>query len=190
MSATVDTSKITPDGAHQLTLETVDTAGNPTQVSKTINVDNTPPQSPTGLAVTGGDGWRTGNDFSVSWTNPSPDGGASITAAVYNLCPAGGGTCVNDSQAGSAISSLSHVQVPAAGDWALSVWLRDAAGNASSATAAGPVHLRFDDSAPSVAFEPRNPVRSDLGFSSRKRRGQRCRQRPDRGSPPRLEHLA
>jgi hypothetical protein len=155
MSAQIDTSKITPDGAHQLTLQTVDTAGNPATVSKTIDVDNTPPSAPANLAVTGGDGWRTSNDFSVTWTNPAADGGAPIAAALYSLCPSSG-SCVAGTASGSGVASISDLKVPSAGDWSLTVWLRDAAGNSSTTNAAGPVHLRFDDSAPSVAFEPRN----------------------------------
>lgn len=156
LSAQIDTKKITPDGDHQLTVETVDTAGNPTNATRTIHVDNTPPPAPTGIAVSGGDGWRTTNDFAVSWTNPPADAGAPIVAALYTLCPSSGAGCVSAEASGDAISSIEHIQAPSPGDWSLSVWLRDAAGNATSANAAGPVHLRFDDEAPSIAFEARN----------------------------------
>jgi hypothetical protein len=156
LSAQIDTSKITPDGPHQLTLETIDTAGNPATMSKTIDVDNTPPAAPSSPAISGGDGWRTGNGFSVSWTNPPADAGAPVAAALYSMCPSDGGSCVTGTIAGSRVSSISNLKVPSSGDWALTVWLRDAAGNATSSNAAGPVHLRFDDGAPSVAFEPRN----------------------------------
>ena len=156
LGADIDTSKITPDGAHQLTLQTTDTAGNPTQISKTIDVDNTPPPAPTAISADGGDGWRTTNDFSISGTNPPADSGAPVTDALYSLCTPDGGGCINGSQADSAKVSLSDLKVPSPGDWSLMVWLRDAAGNAASSNAAGPVHLRYDDGAPSVAFEAHN----------------------------------
>lgn len=158
MSATIDTRKITPDGSHEVKLETVDTAGNPTQLTKTIQVDNTAPKAPEGVTVNGGEDWRTSNTFAISWTNPPADGGAPIAAVNYRLCPSAGGPCVDGSRAGAQIAALPDLQVPSAGDWTLTLWLRDAAGNSSSDASATPVHLRFDPSAPSVAFEPPNPA--------------------------------
>lgn len=154
--ASVDTSKIAPDGPHKLTLEAVDSAGNPTQISKTIQVDNTAPIAPEGLAVDGGDGWRTGNDFSISWTHPAATGGAPIAAAEHRLCPTSGAACTTGSDAGDDLTSLKDIQAPGPGDWTFSVWLRDAAGNANP-DASSAVRLRYDPTAPTVAFEAPNP---------------------------------
>ena len=44
--------------------------------------------------------------------------------------------------------------VPAAGEWTLSLWRRDAAGNANDGYASVPVTLRYDPDAPQLAFEP------------------------------------
>ena len=153
----LDTSAIKPDGPHNLTLEAVDTAGNPAQLSETIRVDNTPPAAPSGLTVDGGDGWRSSDDFSVSWVNPPSDGGAPIAGADYQLCPASGSACVTASQSGDGISSLNDVKVPAAGDWTLRLRLRDGAGNQTPDASAAVEHLRFDDTAPTVAIDPPNP---------------------------------
>lgn len=153
---TVDTTKITPDGPHKLTLETIDTAGNPTQISKTIQVDNTAPGPPEDVSVEGGDGWRSGNGFSVSWTNPSAGTGAPVAAVQYRLCPASGADCVTGTREGADIGRLTDLQLPGAGDWTMTLSLRDAAGNVNpSATSA--VHLRFDPTAPDVVFEAPNP---------------------------------
>jgi hypothetical protein len=151
----VDTSKLS-DGAHKLTLETVDSAGNPTATSKSIQVDNSAPGAPSGLAVTGGDGWRSTNDFAVSWSNPPAGSGAPVAGAHYRLCRASGGNCVTGSRDGAGLAGVDSLQVPAAGDWELTVWLRDAAGNNDPAQTAQ-ARLRFDPTAPDVAFDSPNP---------------------------------
>ena len=45
------------------------------------------------------------------------------------------------------------VQAPGPGEWTVSVWRRDAAGNADPAAASVPVTLRFDPEPPQLAFE-------------------------------------
>jgi hypothetical protein len=155
-AGTIDTATIRPDGAHTLTLEAVDAAGNPGTVSRTVYVDNTAPAAPSALTVVGGDGWRASNAFDLQWTNPPADGAAPIAGAEYRLCPASGGPCVRGSRTGKGMTSINALQVPAAGDWTLQLWLRDAAGNQDSRYAAQLVHLRYDDAAPSVAFEPQD----------------------------------
>lgn len=150
----VDTSKLV-DGEHKLTLEAIDSGGNPTQLSRTIQVDNTPPKAPSGLAVDGGDGWRSANGFTVSWTNPPTEGGAPVAAALYRLCRAGE-SCVSGSREVADVASLSELQPPGPGDWELTVWLRDAAGN-TDPSATAQAHLRLDPTAPNVSFEAPNP---------------------------------
>lgn len=155
-AATLDTTKVTPDGAHKLTLETTDAAGNPAQLTRTIQVDNTAPPAPDGVVVDGGDGWRSANGFGVSWSNPATEGLAPIAEADYRICPASGTDCITGSRSGDAITHITDLQLPAAGDWTMTMWLRDAAGNASP-DANGQVHLRFDPTAPTVDFDPPNP---------------------------------
>lgn len=153
----VDTSLIKPDGPHTLSLEARDAAGNVASVSRRVLIDNTPPAPPEELSVDGGYGWRRSNSFTVRWRNPPDDGGAPIAAAVYEICPAAGGPCQTQERAEAGIHSLDGVTVPAAGDWILRAWLRDAAGNADRRTAADPVDLRWDDEAPAAAFLPQDP---------------------------------
>ena len=51
------------DGAHQITVQAVDTADNVANDARTIYTDNTPPSSPASLTLNGPDGWRTSNSF-------------------------------------------------------------------------------------------------------------------------------
>lgn len=149
----IDTAKLS-DGGHKLTLETVDSGGNPTQVTRTIQVDNTAPKAPASLAVEGGDGWRPANGFGVTWSNPAPEGGAPVAAALYRLCLAGG-SCITGSKDAADVASLTDLQVPGPGDWELTVWLRDAAGN-TDPNAVAQARLRFDPTAPEVSFDAPN----------------------------------
>lgn len=70
----------------------------------------------------------------------------------YKLCPVSGGSCTQGEKAGDGIASL-PIQVPGPGEWTVSVWRRDAAGNADAATASDPVTLRYDPEPPQVAFD-------------------------------------
>ena len=45
------------------------------------------------------------------------------------------------------------VAVPHAGEWTLSIWRRDAAGNQAEDNASVPVTLRYDPEPPQLAFE-------------------------------------
>jgi hypothetical protein len=145
------------DGTHTLTLQAVDRAGNVGQVARTVRIDNTPPAAPEGVAVAGGDGWRSSNAFAVGWRNPQQQS-APIAAALYTLCPHGRTSgCLSGTRTGTGVHELTGVKVPARGSWDLRVWLRDAAGNTRVETAAAPVPLRFDDAPPTVAILPMNP---------------------------------
>lgn len=139
------------DGPHTVKVETVDSAGNATSQSRSIQVDNTAPAVPS-VSLSGGEGWRSSNKFDVSWTNPT--GQASpIVKAHYSLCRADQPTDCQPPATGSGmgINSLSGLSVPDDGDYALQVWLEDAAGNAEMTNASAPVHLRFDNREPGQA---------------------------------------
>lgn len=153
----VETSTVRPDGLHVFTVEAVDAAGNLARTSERALVDNTPPGPPVFLGVEGGEGWRSSNQFAAAWQSPAADGGAPVTGAAFQLCPAGGGACPEGERDGPTVPPLGALAVPSPGDWLLRVWLRDAAGNADPRTAAGPVHLRFDNEPPAAAFVPQDP---------------------------------
>lgn len=156
-ATTLETAAITPDGKHRLTLEAIDAGGNSTFSERDIFVDNTPPAPPQGLTIEGGDGWRAENDFDLSWGNPTEKGVAPIAGAEYELCPTDGGRCTRGSRAGKGLTSISDLKLPAPGEYALKLWLRDEAGNHDARTAAPVVHLRFDDFAPELTFESTDP---------------------------------
>jgi hypothetical protein len=146
------------DGVHDLTLEARDRGDNVAQASRKVRIDNTAPAAPLDVSVTGGEGWRRTNGFEVAWTSPAQDA-APIAGLEYRLCPAGGdeAKCVSGSRAGTDIRSLDKLEVPAPGDWTLTLWLRDAAGNARAETAAPGVHLRLDPDPPAVVIRAMNP---------------------------------
>lgn len=150
----LDTSSLS-DGEHSLRLAAYDAAGNLAWHDRTIRVDNHAPLPPRGVAVAGGGDWRPSNRFDVAWTDP-PGQAAPIDRAHWRLCRADGTGC----RAGArAAPHLDGLEVPEAGDWRLTVWLGDAAGNHSEAKAAEPVALRLDDVAPeSPGFDPADPA--------------------------------
>ena len=144
---TVDTRSLS-DGTHSVSVETIDSAGNSTSQSRTIRVDNHAPPAPS-VTVAGGEGWRNADRFELRWTNPSGDP-SPIAKAHYEICradePANCAPVGEQSAVG--ISSLSDLSVPVEGDYTVRVWLEDSAGNTSAGNSSGPVHLRFDATAP------------------------------------------
>jgi hypothetical protein len=149
-SYSLDTRSLS-DGPHVVKVETVDAAGNARAQSRSINVDNTAPTAPV-VGVGGGDGWRSSNDFTAAWTSPD-DQTAPIAKAHYQLCATGQPADCQPAgvQGGADIVSLTGLTLPAEGDYTLSVWLEDAAGNSSAAKASAPVHLRYDATSPGQA---------------------------------------
>lgn len=156
-SGAIETALVKSDGKHRLTLEAVDTAGNPSILERDVFIDNTPPGQPQELALAGGETWRAENNFDLTWRNPVEKGVAPVAGAEYELCPADGGRCTRGQRSGNELSSINDLKLPSPGDYVLTLWLRDAAGNHDSRTAAPPLRLRFDDFAPDVAFEPIDP---------------------------------
>ena len=156
-SITVKTRDFT-EGTQPLVVRAEDAAGNvnledqPQPQPSLARIDNTPPQR-VDVGVAGGEQWRNVNDFAAVWANsPEPDR-APLMAVDYKLCPAAGGTCSRGEQTGADIARLA-MAVPTPGEWKLSLWRRDAAGNVLEGNASVPVSLRYDPEAPHLAFEP------------------------------------
>jgi hypothetical protein len=146
----IDTTRLA-EGTQSLAVQAEDAAGNlGASAAVAARVDNTPPAR-VDAVVEGGEQWRNRNEYAISWVNPVENDRAPIVAARYKLCPAGPGTCTQGEASGAGVERLS-VQVPAQGEWKLSVWRRDAAGNESEALASVPVTLRYDAEAPQLAF--------------------------------------
>lgn len=145
------------DGQHQITVQAIDSAGNPSSTTRTVSIDNSPPGPPQGLAVGGGESWRAKNGFDLHWVNP-PAAGAPTAGINWQICPAAGTqTCVNGSKDGDTVQTLNALTVPKDGDWVMKLWLRDAAGNNTPNNGVA-VHLRVDSEAPTAVFSPTDPA--------------------------------
>ena len=147
----VDTT-VYPEGTQALLVRAQDSATNiGSSEAVTARVDNSAPGR-VDVSVSGGEGWRNTNDFGVAWTNPPEGDRAPITTASYTLCAVAGGSCSRAEETGPGIAGFG-IQVPAPGEWKLSVWRGDAAGNASEEAASVPVTLRYDPEPPQLGFE-------------------------------------
>ena len=154
---TVDTARLS-DGPHQITGCATDFAGNRScTAAGLLRSDNNPPAAPRSLAVIGGDGWRRGNSFALSWLNPDQGVAAPLAGTRYRIT--GPGSFDSGTVAVAGAGGLAGLSVPTAGEYRVDVWLADAAGNENPVETAGAT-LRFDDQDP-VAFvlhpEPENP---------------------------------
>lgn len=140
------------DGLHTVLACVGDFAGNPRcTAGHTIRIDNGPPGHLRSLTIAGGDGWRRGNDFDLSWANPDQGAASPIAGASWRLTgPAGFDTGAQYAD-GRGRTSLANVVVPGPGLFQLGVWLRDEAGNEAPVSAVT-IPLRFDDVPPTVAF--------------------------------------
>jgi hypothetical protein len=148
----LNTARDLNEGTQSLVVRAEDAAGNSgASQAATVRVDNTAPGA-VSAGVEGGEQWRSRNDFSVVWTNPPEGDRAPITATRYKVCGAGGGECTRGEREGTDISRAA-IQVPSPGEWALSLWRRDAAGNEAEANASVPVKLRYDPDPPQLGFE-------------------------------------
>jgi hypothetical protein len=142
-----------PEGTQPLGLTAIDSANNSRTVAAgSVRIDHTPPGA-VPIEVTGGEGWRNTNSFTLGWANPAEGDRAPITAAHYRLCPAGRGTCQTSSRGGLGIARIAGLGVPAPGEWRLQVWREDAAGNQLAANASQAVALRYDPEVPTLGFE-------------------------------------
>jgi hypothetical protein len=148
----VDTRKMS-EGTQPLSVSAEDAAGNVADSAPaTVRIDNTPPGA-VAVGVEGGEGWRNRNAFNLGWEDAPEGDRAPISAALYRLCRAGSSECVSGSQAGSSISRLEGLAVPAPGEWEARLWREDAAGNQQPANASLPVKLLFDPEPPELGFE-------------------------------------
>jgi hypothetical protein len=156
------------DGRHIMQIWAWDAAGNAAHVTRDVYVDNTPPD-PVVPQISGGSGWRRTNGFDVSWANP-PNTAAPIIRAHWKLCRSDGSCPSRGERSGENVQALPRLLAPAPGEYQLSVWLEDAAGNQREANAAVSVPVRFDPEPPELAFlatDPADPLRVEVLASDR-----------------------
>jgi hypothetical protein len=156
---TFSTAKLS-DGPHRLRECGVDFAGNfGCTADQTLRTDNTSPAAPRGLAVEGGEGWLRTNDFSLVWEDPNQGVAAPIVASRYRVTGAEGFDSGPISRFGS--GAFGGIKVPRAGEYKVSVWLVDAAGN-ENPSAAAEATIRLDDVPPSAYFLEPDEDRPEL----------------------------
>jgi len=146
------------DSSHVVGVQAIDKVGNERWTSQRVLVDRTPPAQPQDVVLSGDGSWRTTNSFEVSWRN-SVQVGSAIDGAYYVLCPVANGPgdgrgCVQHSIRGRGISRIDSIDVPAPGDWRLTLWLRDEPGNADRERSVSITGLRFDDEVPTISIAP------------------------------------
>jgi hypothetical protein len=153
----VRTSRLA-EGTHQLVVQAEDAASNTASSEPVVaRIDNTAPAR-VDVTLEGGDQWRNENVWTAVWDNPDEGDRAPIVAADYKLCDAKDPTsCTHDAQGAPSISRL-PMTVPGPGEWKLSVWRTDAAGNQSEAHRSVPVILRYDPEPPRLGFESPDPT--------------------------------
>jgi hypothetical protein len=140
------------DGPHTVVHCATDFGANSSCTSgHTVLIDNNPPAHPRAVALAGGEGWRRVNDFDLGWENPDQGPASPISGASWRVVGPAGYDSGGRFAAGRDRRSLDDLTVPAAGAYALQLWLRDEAGNESPASAVT-VPLRFDEVRPHVAF--------------------------------------
>src|SRR5690606_11811677 len=151
------------DGPHTLQSCVTDFAGNRgcTTVNH-IKVDNSPPAAPLGMRVVGGDQWRRQDSFDLAWSNPSEGAGSPIVGATYRVTGPDGFDTGSRYEAGQGITEVGGIALPKAGEYRVSLRLRDQAGNSTAANV-GRATLRFDDVPPEVGFRGF----SDVGMPER-----------------------
>lgn len=163
----VDTRNLA-DGTQPLQVVAFDAADNSTPSTPvTVRVDNTPPGAvPVSLEGTGG--WRSTNDFAASWQNPDEGDRAPIVAANWRICQFGTNQCATGSQQGQGIDQLTGLTVSGPGQWQLTMWRSDAAGNSQPENASSPVTLRYDPDPPTLVFqggEPGDPTKVSVAVT-------------------------
>jgi len=157
----IDTTKLS-DGPHLLRHCSIDFAGNTgCAADRILHTDNTAPDAPRGLVLEGGEGWHRSNGFNLGWANPAQGVAAPIVASLYRVSGEGfdsGPIGTGDSGLSGAIRGA---LVPRAGQYRLSVWLMDAAGNAIESNSVAAT-IRFDNVAPSAYLVDPDPDQPEL----------------------------
>ncbi|MEJ7788209.1 MAG: carboxypeptidase-like regulatory domain-containing protein, partial [Solirubrobacteraceae bacterium] len=141
-----------PEGSQNLVLSAEDAANNAgSSQTVTTRIDNTAPAR-VDVTPQGGEGWRRTPDLALSWVNPDEGDRAPITAAHYRLCRPGTTECIPGRVESAGIAQLG-VSAPVAGEYDVTMFREDAAGNQRPDNASVPVKLRYDPEPPQLAFD-------------------------------------
>lgn len=142
---------VTESGLHTAHLWLEEGAGNAdpgNAVTATLRFDPDAPGRPIGLEVDPED-WSPTNIFTLTWTNPPEESG--VVTACYRLDePPVDAADFDACQSGVDIHALAGVSMPDSGQFPVSIWLGDAAGNVDPSTAIS-VTVHHDALPPSSA---------------------------------------
>jgi len=108
--------------------------------------DGKAPAPPEKLRVHPGEAWSRQREFTLNWSNPTHP--KPIAAAYYRLCPVEAQRRCKDGKQREPDVHRLRLTVPDAGDYTVTVWLKDQAGHVNSRHRSRAVHLRFDDEPP------------------------------------------
>ena len=108
--------------------------------------DGKAPAPPEKLRVHPGEAWSRQREFTLNWSNPTHP--KPIAAAYYRLCPVEAQRRCKDGKQREPDVHRLRLTVPDAGDYTVTVWLKDQAGHVNSRHRCRAVHLRFDDEPP------------------------------------------
>ena len=141
------------DGEHVVRGKVEDAAGNVKETAtRVVRVDGTAPSAP--LAVEAGpEVWTSEAVRELSWLNPGQDA-APIAGASLKVCRRFTSDCLEVAGDSTTAHSL---QLPSPGEFEVSVWLADEAGNSDPASSAEVV----------VGYDPDAPVAPHLGAAAR-----------------------
>ena len=104
------------------------------------------PPAPEKLRVQPGEAWSRDRDFTITWGNPSHP--RPITVAYYRLCPVEAQRRCKDGKRREPDVHRLRLTVSDAGDYTVTVWLKDQGGHVNPRHRSRAVHLRFDDQPP------------------------------------------
>jgi 5-hydroxyisourate hydrolase-like protein (transthyretin family) len=139
-----------------MSVSAIDAAGNRGIATRTVHVDNTPPE-PVLPEAAGGSAWRRTNSFAISWRNAA-NSAAPIVRAHWKLCRVDEVCPWRGHRDAENVQGLTDFRLPGPGEFRLYVWLEDAAGNQREAHAPLSVPLRFDPEPPNLSFAPPDPA--------------------------------
>ncbi|MBA2445373.1 MAG: hypothetical protein H0V49_08595 [Nocardioidaceae bacterium] len=144
------------DGGHTVLIKAFDGAWNPSETMRDVLIDRSAPAQPIEVELVGQNGWRAQNLYKLRWRNP-PQDASPIVKARYAVCPSANSAaepegCEYGSRNGHDLTALTDLRVPRPGDWNLSLWLEDEAGNADPERSVSVRGLRFDDTPPTLGF--------------------------------------
>ena len=142
------------------------------------------------VAVDGGDAWRNRNDFVADVDEPAGERSRADRRPRPTSCALRPAAAARRASRRQTASRSLPVQVPGSGEWTVSLWRRDAAGNADQATASDPVTLRYDPEPPQLAFDAPSASDPTLVSAPVTDKVSGLAERDDRDQRGGLEHVA